>query len=844
MAENSILGSFYLNLLLILVFTYLRTQCSSYEVESGGSYNSFTVSSFSYSKTQLKPFEWRYIRVDLPPWFSSMSVALESDVELNPDSIKDVPTSRLPMICLREGSPPLPDAYNSSLTGLVFNPLSNGSFGDIQGFQNAELCYPMQKNVSLKLTNEQISPGIWYWGLFNGIGPTRTQSKMINRGPAYSFRGNVSVEGCKSPLLYGQYCNQTVDPLSCVYTYNLTENRMDPTLYRQTAENVVSCINSNLNFCHGIREPKIYYLDVLGISEQLTIMASNVRFIESGSSNGAAENGTGIILMCYARHGTLPLANLHDVSANISEAPLVIRSPKVGRWYIGIHLVSMSTKIGGLNDLNGNVCYSLDLQVLQCPEEKAGLNCKWEKYLLQTVLRKNPSVPFESYYIPISSRVSSNLANFPLEPLLSNSSYEGTRNVTWTYFLLDIPDGAAGGNLHIRLNSDAKINYEIYSRYGGLPSFDSWDYFYANTKSSSNGSNFFKLYDSDDKMVSFYILYVRGGTWGFGLRQLNVNDSASKIQTTMSISLERCPRRCSSHGTCQSVLDASGLTLYSYCSCDRDHGGVDCSVEIVSHQGKMLKKNRVGHVWQSISLIASNAAAVLPAYWCLRQKAFAEWVLFMSSGISSGLYHACDVGTWCPLSFRVLQFMDFWLSFMAVVSTFVYLADISEASRRTIHTVVAIITALMAETGPTRSTNIALVIAIGALGLLIAWLIEFCTKFRSLSFSMELHLNIHDRWQAVKTWLRNLIKMLLKRFRWGFVLAGFTVLAMAAISWTLESSENYWVWHSLWHVSIYTSSFLFLCSKAITLDGETQQPLDGNYALTRQDSFSRPGIER
>ncbi|KAE9445563.1 hypothetical protein C3L33_22540, partial [Rhododendron williamsianum] len=812
MAENSILGSFYLNLLLILVFTYLRTQCSSYEVESGGSYNSFTVSSFSYSKTQLKPFEWRYIRVDLPPWFSSMSVALESDVELNPDSIKDVPTSRLPMICLREGSPPLPDAYNSSLTGLVFNPLSNGSFGDIQGFQNAELCYPMQKNVSLKLTNEQ-----------------------INRGPAYSFRGNVSVEGCKSPLLYGQYCNQTVDPLSCVYTYNLTENRTDPTLYRQTAENVVSCINSNLNFCHGIREPKIYYLDVLGISEQLTIMASNVRFIESGSSNGAAENGTGIILMCYARHGTLPLANLHDVSANISEAPLVIRSPKVGRWYIGIHLVSMSTKIGGLNDLNGNVCYSLDLQVLQCPEEKAGLNCKWEKYLLQTVLRKNPSVPFESYYIPRSSRVSSNLANFPLEPLLSNSSYEGTRNVTWTYFLLDIPDGAAGGNLHIRLNSDAKINYEIYSRYGGLPSFDSWDYFYANTKSSSNGSNFFKLYDSDDKMVSFYILYVRGGTWGFGLRQLNVNDSASKIQTTMSISLERCPRRCSSHGTCQSVLDASGLTLYSYCSCDRDHGGVDCSVEIVSHQG---------HVWQSISLIASNAAAVLPAYWCLRQKAFAEWVLFMSSGISSGLYHACDVGTWCPLSFRVLQFMDFWLSFMAVVSTFVYLADISEASRRTIHTVVAIITALMAETGPTRSTNIALVIAIGALGLLIAWLIEFCTKFRSLSFSMELRLNIHDRWQAVKTWLRNLIKMLLKRFRWGFVLAGFTVLAMAAISWTLESSENYWVWHSLWHVSIYTSSFLFLCSKAITLDGETQQPLDGNYALTRQDSFSRPGIER
>ncbi|KAH7848721.1 hypothetical protein Vadar_006706 [Vaccinium darrowii] len=814
MAENSILGCFHLNLCLIfgLISVSLRIQCSSYEGENGGPYNSFTVSSFTYSKIQLKPFEWRYIRVDLPPWFSSMSVALESDVDLKPESVKEVPTSRLPMICLREGGPPVPDAYNSSSIGLVFNPISNGSLEGIQGLQNAELCFPMQKNVSVKLTNEQISPGIWYWGLFNGIGPTRTQSKMINRGPAYSFSGNVSVEGCKSPLL-------------------------------QTAANVVSCTNSNLNSCHGIREPKIYSLDVLGMSEQLTIMASNVRFNESASSSGATENGPGIILTCYARHGTIPLANLHDFSANISEGPLVIRSPKVGRWYIGIHLVNLLNKFGGVNDVNGNVCYSLDLQVLQCPEEKAGLNCTWEKYTLQTVLRKNPSVPFESYYIPTSSRVTSNLANFPLEPLLSNSSYEGTLNVTWTYFLLDIPDGAAGGNLHIRLNSDAKINYEIYARYGGLPSLDSWDYFYANTTSSSNGSVLFKLYDSDDKMVSFYILYVRGGTYGFGLRQLNMNDSAPKNQTTMSISLERCPKRCSSHGTCQSVLDASGLTLYSYCSCDRNHGGFDCSVEIVSRQGKMLK-NRVGHVWQSISLIASNAAAVLPAYWCLRQKAFAEWVLFMSSGISSGLYHACDVGTWCPLTFRVLQFMDFWLSFMAVVSTFVYIADISDASRRTIHTVVAIITALMAETGPTRSTNIALVIAIGALGLLIAWLIEFCSKVRSFSFSMELRLNIHHRWGAIRVWLKNLVKKLVRRFRWGFVLAGFTALGMAAISWTLESSESYWVWHSLWHVSIYTSSFLFLCSKANTVDGENQEPLDGNYALTRQDSFSRPGIER
>lgn len=50
----------------------------------------------------------------------------------------------------------------------------------------------------------------------------------------------------------------------------------------------------------------------------------------------------------------------------------------------------------------------------------------------------------------------------------------------------------------------------------------------------------------------------------------------------------------------------------------------------------------------------------------------------------------------------MFQFMDFWLSFMAVVSTFVYLTTIGEAYKRTIQIVVAILTALMAITKATR----------------------------------------------------------------------------------------------------------------------------------------------
>lgn len=441
--------------------------------------------------------------------------------------------------------------------------------------------------------------------------------------------------------------------------------------------------------------------------------------------------------------------------------------------------------------------------------------------MLQRVPGRSASFPLESYYMPIDENESIEHADFPLEPLLSNSSVD---NVTWTYFFLDVPRGAAGANMHIQLVSDTKVDYEMYLKYGGIASIDAWDY-YLNSTGSNNGSMFMVFTDSSQETIDLYILYAREGTWCFGLK--HQEDALYKHKTGMSIALEGCPRHCSSNGECHYPVDRSGLTFYSYCTCDRDHGGFDCSDELVS---------REGHIWRSIFLIASNAAAVLPAFWALRQKAFSEWVLFTSSGISSGLYHACDVGTWCALSFHVLQFMDFWLSFMAVVSTFVYMATIDEASKRAIHTSVAILTALLAVIGPTRSSNIVLVIAIGTLGLFIGWLLEFSTANRSIYCPAVFNLLVGERWQNIKMWFWNLMKTLHKRFRWQFIILGFIALAFAATSWKLENNESYWIWHSLWHITIYTSSFFFLYSTSVSSYNMRQE---SEYELARQNSSSR-----
>ncbi|CAI8613179.1 unnamed protein product [Vicia faba] len=147
----------------------------------------------------------------------------------------------------------------------------------------------------------------------------------------------------------------------------------------------------------------------------------------------------------------------------------------------------------------------------------------------------------------------------------------------------------------------------------------------------------------------------------------------------------------------------------------------------------------------------------------------------------------------------------------------------------------------MAVTNATRSSNVVLVMVIGALGLLIGWVIELSTKYRSLSFSVRFSLDFSQILQVIKRWICNLIGTLLRRYHWPFALAGFSALSLAILSRTLETSENYWFWHSFWHISIYTSSFFFLCSKANIVDSESQLPENGNYELTHQDSLPRAG---
>lgn len=190
------------------------------------------------------------------------------------------------------------------------------------------------------------------------------------------------MEGCTTSAISGQFCNQSVTSLSCLDGYSLPEIGLNGSL-NQSMGNVMSCKDGDS--CHAYSESNVYSFDILGITERVILTASNVRFNQSQSSN-STKNGNHIPLMIYVRYRAMPLTTLHDYSGDITDVPLVILSPKIGRWYIIVQPTNMSEMVGKVQDVNTEVCYSLQSQILQCPVDKAGLNCTWERYMLQVEL--------------------------------------------------------------------------------------------------------------------------------------------------------------------------------------------------------------------------------------------------------------------------------------------------------------------------------------------------------------------------------------------------------------------------------------------------------------------------
>lgn len=205
---------------------------------------------------------------------------------------------------------------------------------------------------------------------------------QITRGPAYSFSANISVAACTNSMMSGKFCNSTVYPLSC--TTSDVYDTLKATIKKPIMENATTCKSKIETFCVQEGLPNFYSLDISNVVEEVTIMVANVRLNITSSSN--ASGASDVNLLGFARHGAIPADSVFDYSSNLNKAPMVIRSPRIGRLYISILPVNLTKKFGGTQDGNVKVCYSMESQVLQCPLGKAGPNCTMGSYNLQVGL--------------------------------------------------------------------------------------------------------------------------------------------------------------------------------------------------------------------------------------------------------------------------------------------------------------------------------------------------------------------------------------------------------------------------------------------------------------------------
>lgn len=862
------------------------------------------LSAFKYPKTRLSHYDWRYFRVELPTGFSSVSMVISTDWVSESRDQFDISNDTTPLLCIRSGGPPLPESvvesdliatmhvgnvhnmsnmgkcawFQESMTfnltdeqvssGILYLGFFNGFgptrtqskmitrgstysidveiivFGCKSSFLRGPYCNNTVSFLSCSHVVSNKHPRHLYENPLNGKKLKHTEdSYHLGKGSAQQLSSNIS----ESHLLN---CKEHVDGGNTESVYvSKGRNKMEndnPLL--EATKYALICKNSNSKDkeCIKHEEWKFFSLQIVDISSVLEMMVEYESFNSSASATDNEDDDsnnitkkTEVEAVFYVRHNALPQMTSYDYVIPAGQPGLSIQSPKLGWWYIGVY-VSNLTKIHVEQKQEKDepyLCFVLKWRLYTCKHGKTGENCTWKVHTLQRVKQVGAKLPFESHYLPIKRGESTNSESFHLEQYFSNSSILNASQDPWTFFLVEVPFGAAGGVISVDLTSHAAISFDIYARFGSFPTLNDWDY-HTNVSDSMESSIFTTVNDrSKQRKMHLNIIYPWEGIWCLGLRLSGVfNLKQDSHQVTMSILLQGCPMHCSKHGTCRYKYEESGLTLFSYCSCDRTHGGFDCSIELISPRGQKR---------QSAALIVSNVAAILPALWSIRQKAYAEWILYTSSGISSALYHSCDVGSWCVLSFHVLQFMDFWLSFMAVVATFIYMSAMDEKTKLAVHASVSIITALIAVNGPTRSINIILVVIIGILGLLFGWMIELCRGDQITNLRSYVNSSIHQRWQALKRGSQNLFQKLCKRFRWRFICLGFLALGLAALSWHLETLQTYWIWHSLWHISIYTSSFLFLYStvfkgEACTSNSATSyDPLPQINATNSSDSSPR-----
>ncbi|CAF0819581.1 unnamed protein product [Rotaria sordida] len=293
----------------------------------------------------------------------------------------------------------------------------------------------------------------------------------------------------------------------------------------------------------------------------------------------------------------------------------------------------------------------------------------------------------------------------------------------------------------------------------------------------------YKIYINKNSVVVRSLPYPEMALWYLTL-EYNCNDSKNicnnvSMSVTFQISSSQCTReQCGTYGICR--IMTSQQNMFSTCTCLVGYRGYGCTDGTYSYLSRYLPS--------ALFLTLSNLMFIPAVIVAIYYRLYIEALVYFFNMFFSTFYHACDqeIHQICIFKYDGLQLSDFIGSYSSFVITLITMSIIP------------------------RSIKAFLFI----LGLLTCIAINARDRFDSLQFVALMIITFSF---TIITWIVVSIKkrrLQPSRKQLLLITPGLVLSITGIILFVVvETDDNYWYIHSLWHILMATSILFFLPKK-------------------------------
>ncbi|KAA8592613.1 hypothetical protein FQN60_018068 [Etheostoma spectabile] len=296
---------------------------------------------------------------------------------------------------------------------------------------------------------------------------------------------------------------------------------------------------------------------------------------------------------------------------------------------------------------------------------------------------------------------------------------------------------------------------------------------------SESGAGFFLSVNASVNITKLRIPYPQTGTWYLSLRSLCATEHGFEACTNVTAEvymrayLTPCINDCGTYGQCK--LLRTNNYLYAACECKAGWDGWGCTDNSLAYSYSF-------QLLSTLLLCLSNLMFVPPVAIAIRSHYLLE----------ASFYHACDqpgIVVFCIMEYDVLQFCDFLGSLMSVWVTVIAMARLKSIIKQVLYLLGAMSLSMALQLDRHGLWNL-LGPSLFALGIMaVAWTVRTIRRRRCYP----------------PTWKR-----------WVFFLFPGTMIATSAVALYafVETEENYFYIHSIWHMLIAGSVGFLLPPRA------------------------------